>query len=110
MNSHNKAIELKHRDLPVKVWEDSNRTPDSVSFDYDYGRRIESDRSWTVYHVFTGVVARIDGVTMTGMSCSDATGMMLSLNRRNVLFRRTRTLLRRAAPTPAGFANSSPAL
>ncbi len=50
--------------------------------DRQYGRRIEMDRSWTVYHVFTGVPVRADGHVMTGLSRSDATSGMLSLNLR----------------------------
>ena len=57
--------------------------PGRDSMDHQYGRRIEADRSWTVYHVFTGVPAHADGQTMTGLSRSDATDGMLSLNRRN---------------------------
>jgi hypothetical protein len=49
-----------------------------------YGRRIEMDRSWTVYHVFTGVPADIGQGLMTGLSRADATDKMMSLNRRSV--------------------------
>jgi hypothetical protein len=51
--------------------------------DHQFGRRIETDRSWSVYHVFTGVPAHADGQAMIGLSRSDATECMLSLNRRN---------------------------
>jgi hypothetical protein len=51
--------------------------------DHQYGRRVEEDGSWSVYHVFTGVPAEIQGRWMTGMSRTDATQDMLSLNRRN---------------------------
>ncbi|MCT7376951.1 hypothetical protein [Chelativorans salis] len=49
-----------------------------------YGRRIEveADRSWTVYHIFSGIPAHADGQTMTGLSRLDATDGMVSLNRR----------------------------
>ena len=59
------------------------RVPTVASLDRQYGRRIEADRSWTVYHVFTGVPAHADGQIMTGLSRSDATDGMLSLNGRN---------------------------
>ncbi|WP_338036691.1 hypothetical protein [Arvimicrobium flavum] len=45
-----------------------------------FGRRIGTDRSWTVYHVFTGIPARIGGCPSTGLNRSDATKHMMSLN------------------------------
>lgn len=48
--------------------------------DHQYGRRVEADRSWTVYHVFTGIPAHVNGASMIGLSCSEATKSMLSLN------------------------------
>ncbi len=48
-----------------------------------YGRRVEEDRTWTVYHVFTGVPARIAGKIMMRLTRSDATDRMLKLNKRN---------------------------
>lgn len=55
-----------------------------------YGRRVEADRSWTVYHVFTGVPARVGARTMIRLSRDDATESMLSLNRRNARRRKER--------------------
>lgn len=57
-----------------------------------YGRRVEMDRSWTVYHVFTGVPADAGCGAMTGLSRADATDRMMSLNRRSDLRCRTRSL------------------
>ncbi|TIQ29967.1 MAG: hypothetical protein E5X48_29475 [Mesorhizobium sp.] len=51
--------------------------------DHQYGRRVEVDRSWTVYHVFTGIPAHVDGAFMIGLSRSEATKSMLSLNLRD---------------------------
>jgi hypothetical protein len=51
--------------------------------DNHYGRRVEADRSWSVYHVFTGVPAHACGHSMIGLNRSDATQRMLFLNRRN---------------------------
>lgn len=48
--------------------------------DHQYGRRVEADRSWTVYHVFTGVPANCGGGAMTGLSRTEATVRMLRLN------------------------------
>lgn len=49
--------------------------------DHQYGRRIESDRSWTVYHVFTGVPADSHAGATTGLTRAEATERMTSLNR-----------------------------
>lgn len=46
-----------------------------------YGRRVEVDRTWTVYHVFTGVPADTGGGVMMGLSRADATDKMVWLNR-----------------------------
>ena len=51
--------------------------------DRQYGRRVEVDHSWTVYYVFTGIPAHIDGVPMVGLTRAHATQSMLDLNRRN---------------------------
>ena len=58
--------------------------------DHQYGRRIEADRSWTIYHVFTGVPASAEGQAMIGLSRADATSGMLSLNLENVARSRDR--------------------
>ncbi|TJW02169.1 MAG: hypothetical protein E5W97_21515 [Mesorhizobium sp.] len=62
--------------------------------DHQYGRRVEADRSWTVYHVFTGIPAHVEGVFMIGLSRSEATRSMLSLNRRNMERRKERIAVR----------------
>ncbi len=51
--------------------------------DHQYGRRIEADRSWTVYHVFSGIPADADAGATTGLNHAEATDMMISLNRRD---------------------------
>lgn len=48
--------------------------------DHQYGRRVEADRSWTVYHVFTGIPAHVNGASLIGLSRSEATKSMLFLN------------------------------
>ena len=47
-----------------------------------YGRRVEVDRSWTVYHVFTGIPADAGCGATTGLSRAAATDRMMFLNRR----------------------------
>lgn len=64
------------------AWENEGGAPAPDTLDRQYGRRIERDRSWTVYHVFTGVPGHLDGRAMTGLSRADATDRMVSLNRR----------------------------
>jgi hypothetical protein len=71
--------------------------PDRDATSHQYGRRVEADRSWTVYHVFTGVPAHADDRPMTGLSRSVATESMLTLNGRH-----GRGIARQAAPA-AGF-------
>jgi hypothetical protein len=53
------------------------------AIDHQYGRRVERDGSWSIYHVFTGIPAKIQGYSLTGLSRRRATEGMLSLNRRN---------------------------
>lgn len=48
---------------------------------HQYGRRIECDGSWTLYHVFTGAPARVGGRIMTGLSRLEVSDNMLSLNK-----------------------------
>lgn len=45
-----------------------------------YGRRIETDRSWSVYHVFTGAPAKVAGRAMVGLNMMTATEFMLAMN------------------------------
>ncbi|CAN7686278.1 hypothetical protein [Mesorhizobium sp. LjNodule214] len=72
------------------AWDNEAGTSGCDFADRQYGRRVEADRSWTVYHVFTGIPAQSDGGAMTGLSRSDATHGMLSLNLRNAERRRAR--------------------
>ena len=70
--------------LAISVWENEGGAQASKPPDDQFGRRVEFDRSWTLYHVFTGVPARVDGLALTNLSGSAASGGMLSLNRRDV--------------------------
>ncbi|CAG0975779.1 MAG: hypothetical protein F9K19_22315 [Rhizobiaceae bacterium] len=67
----------------TRIDESASGTPDRNATGHQYGRRVEGDRSWTVYHVFTGIPARMDDRPMTGLSRSAATEGMLSLNSRH---------------------------
>jgi len=74
----------------ILEWTDRSRTLDRQSAaagrdfgDRQYGRRVEVDRSWTVYHVFSGIPAHVDGAFMIGLTRAVATQSMLALNLRN---------------------------
>jgi hypothetical protein len=73
----------------IAIWENEGGALSRYSVDALYGRRVESDRSWTVYHVFSGVAARFAGEVMTGLSRSAATDNMICLNLRNQRRRRS---------------------
>ncbi|RUU02433.1 hypothetical protein EOD23_19875 [Mesorhizobium sp. USDA-HM6] len=62
---------------------DASSAPPCDFRNHQFGRRVEADRSWTVYHVFTGIPARVDGAFMTGLTRAEATKRMLALNLRN---------------------------
>jgi hypothetical protein len=51
MNPDIKKTELDRHALAINVWENEggSRAPDTP--DGQFGRRVERDRSWTVYHV-----------------------------------------------------------
>jgi|ERR1700677_1170138 hypothetical protein len=104
MNADSNETQLDPRALAISIWEDEggSRAPDTP--DGQFGRRVEMDRSWTIYHVFTGVPARVDGSALTDLSRSAATDGMLSLNLRNVKRRKqrnTRPTLARKSARPA---------
>jgi hypothetical protein len=99
MNAHRKETEIRRHDLAIAVWENEGGSQGQSSTDHHFGRRVETDRSWSIYHVFTGVPADIDGHAMTGLSRSDATEGMLSLNRRNEGRRRERNSLTAHGPS-----------
>jgi len=83
--------------LAIAVWDNEGGAQERSSMDHHYGRRIEADHSWSVYHVFSGIPACVNGRSMTGLSRSDATEGMLSLNRRNEGRRRERGRLARGS-------------
>lgn len=80
MNEHGSETERRRNAAPFGVWENGGGAQGRDCLDRQFGRRVEADRSWTVYHVFTGVPARSDGQAMIGLSRSDATQGMFSLN------------------------------
>ena len=83
MDIHSNELHENRDAAAIGVWENEGGSPSRDNMDHQYGRRIEANRSWTVYHVFTGVPANAGGRTMTGLDRLDATGSMMSLNLRN---------------------------
>jgi hypothetical protein len=83
--------EHRRQALRIKTWENEGGASVSDTLETQYGRRIERDQSWTIYHVFTGVPVRIGARRLTDLSIAEATDGMLSLNRRNALRRKERT-------------------
>lgn len=67
----------------IAIWENEGGASRPARMDQHFGRRIEKDRTWTIYHVYTGIPATSNGRNMTGLSHSDATDGMLFLNDRN---------------------------
>jgi len=92
MNSYTNETETRLHALAVATWENEGGASRQDSMDHQYGRRVEGDGSWSIYHVFTGVPAKIHDHSMIGLSRSHATAGMLSLNRRNEERRHERKL------------------
>lgn len=80
MDVQSNETERKHDDAVIGIGEYDGVAFGRDPIDHQYGRRIEADRSWTVYHVFSGVPAHADGRAMVGLSQADATSGMLALN------------------------------
>lgn len=83
MNASGNEAEHARDVLAIGGWQGMGGATRRDCLDGQFGRRIEADRSWTVYHVFSGVPVDADGQTMTGLSRRDATHGMLSLHNRN---------------------------
>jgi len=107
MNGDSNETELDPRALAISVWENEGGSLAADRPDGQFGRRVEMDRSWTIYHVFTGVPARVDGSALTDLSRSAATDGMLSLNLRNVKRRKQRNTRPALARKPASTARQS---
>jgi len=88
--------------LAIGVWENEGGSLGRDDMNHQYGRRVERDRSWTIYHVFTGVPAEMAGQPMIGLDEADATAAMICLNTRNVR-RRNAARVRQAFAIPIGL-------
>jgi hypothetical protein len=67
----------------IEMWDDEGGAPAQDSMHSEYGKRIEADGSWTIYHVFTGSPATIDGNLMQGMTAKNALSQMTKNNSDN---------------------------
>lgn len=76
--------ELGRHALAIGIWENEGGAPAPTTINYQYGRRIETDRTWTIYRVFSGIPARVDGSRTTGLTRAEATNGLVSLNHRNI--------------------------
>ena len=83
MNDCTDETTLRRHTAAIPVRENVSGAPVRKSIHHQYGRRVEADSSWSVYHVFTGVPVDIEGCSMTGLSRSEATDRMMALNRHN---------------------------
>ena len=92
--------ERERHDRAIGVWDNEGGASVRTPGDEQYGRRIEADRSWTIYHVFTGIPASREGLEMIGLSRSVATDGMLSLNRWNDVPRKEHANALLRAPLP----------
>ncbi len=99
MNANNNTNLRRSANFALGVWENEGGAPGGRPPGRMFGRRIEADRSWTVYHVFSGVPAHIEGRAMVGLSQSDATDGMTSLNLHDTGRRNERIDLSAGAPT-----------
>lgn len=79
MNIHTSEARIRRNSRSTAV----EASVETDSMDHHYGRRVERDGSWSIYHVFTGIPAVVDGRSLTGMSRTCATQGMLAMNRRN---------------------------
>jgi hypothetical protein len=104
MNGQRNQTDLARNTTAIAIWENEGGAPSRDLTEHQYGRRVEIDRSWTVYHVFTGVAARVGNDDLIGLSRSQATSRMMSLNLRNAECRQQRISLRALARDGSGEA------
>jgi hypothetical protein len=92
MNDNNDKCCDSRDALDISVWENEGGALDRSNMHHHYGRRIEPDGSWTVYHVFTGVPADMGSRPMAGLGETDATSTMIILNAHNAKRRKAASL------------------
>ena len=64
----------------MSTWENEGGALARDDMSHYFGRRVEPDKSWTVYHVFSGAPAELEGWSMAGLGETEATSTMIFLN------------------------------
>lgn len=91
--SNNNDKRRENRDaVAISVWENEGGALDRGDINHHYGRRREPAGSWTVYHVFTGAPAELEGWSTVGLEETDATATMILLNAHNAKRRKAASL------------------
>jgi len=75
----------RREETAIENWENEGGSPGAVphyheDFGFQYGKRIEIDRTWTVYHVFTGIPVSSGDGALVGLSNAEASAMIASFN------------------------------
>ena len=89
MNTHSNEPSENPDAIYLNAREREGPTLNYENIHSHYGRRIEPDKSWTIYHVFSGVPATIGGRKMTELGEKEATARVLSLNASNAQKRKS---------------------
>jgi hypothetical protein len=92
MNDNNDKCHQTPDAVDVSFWENEGGALNHSNMNHHYGRRIEPDGSWTIYHVFTGVPADMESRPMAGLGEKDATATMIILNAHNAKRRKAASL------------------
>ncbi|NRG18563.1 hypothetical protein HPQ64_12770 [Rhizobiales bacterium] len=87
----------------LERWDDDGGASDHDSEYSIYGRRIEGDGTWTIYHVFTGVPATIGGQVMKGLNAADSMTRTMLTNSDNSRQRKASRPEFPVEPVPAGW-------
>lgn len=64
----------------LAVWDNEGGAPPKPGLFYRYGKRLEPDQTWTIYHVFTGRPAQIGVMKLAGLTRARAARKLHSLN------------------------------
>lgn len=104
MNRQDNETGLRPNTVAIAIWENEGGAPGRDLTEHQYGRSVEADRSWTVYHAFTGATARVGNDDLIGLNGSQATSRMMSLNLRNAERRKQRISLLALAQDASGEA------
>ncbi|KQU81832.1 hypothetical protein ASD02_34840 [Ensifer sp. Root1252] len=73
---------MPHREHARTIirWKNEGHAPHQIHGRYQFGRRVEVDGSWTIYHVFSGKPAQVDAWRMTGLNRENADQALDVLN------------------------------